>query len=489
MNFRALLCAVKLLSERIQQHTLWNAPLCYPAVRFFTAIVAIPLFNAVLLDIAVWIVCLTALLAFARLSATHPATPYLIFHGWFFTGRSLAILNGAPTLFSWHGGDPLTPNEIARAVLLADAALIAMTGAWVLASRRNASGEPQFQFEPMPLRRDLVSLVAAFAIPLGTIAMLLWSRVPGLEAPGFAARWAGSNWAVVSESWVGLALLALIYSYGLKMVLVAPFAAYLVLAAYQGNFRFRLLIPAILLVQIYVDQQGKRWPSIKACIALLGCAVLFFPLKEIGQSLQSGGEPAAIWQGVERQIMDVFHGTHPDEMILDELASTLTLADQRGKLLWGRTYSGILTVAVPRQWWPEKPGLADFEKEISTAGRPMATDGMVVTMLGELYVNFWYPGVILLSFATAYLLGRAFDAAYRRGYFTLARFTYLLVACNLIQVFRDGLISLFVFLAINMMPLMAIMILHFFYPSRVVRSSPLLQTPRVRTRGTEQTAS
>ncbi len=431
-----------------------------------------------------------ALLAFARLSATHPATPYLIFHVWFVTGRSLAILNGAPTLFSWPGADPVNANEIARAVLLADTALIAMTIALILAAPRNSRGsESQFRFEPIPLRRDLIRLVAAFAIPIGAIAIFLGSKLPGVATSGLAASWADSNWIVVAESWVGLGLLALIYCHGFKMVLVAPLAAYFGLAAYQGNFRFRLLIPLILLVQIYVDRQGKRWPSAKACIALLACAVLFFPLKEIGKGLQSGGELIAIWQNVERQIADVFRGTHPDEMILDELASTLTLADQHGKLFWGRTYSGILTVAVPRAWWPEKPGLADFEKEISTPARPIAADGMVVTMLGEFYVNFWYPGVILLSFATAYLLGRAFHAAYRRGYFTVSRLAYLLVACNLIEVYRDGLISLFVFPVINMMPLVAIVILHIFYPSREVRSSPLLQTPRVRARSAEQTVS
>jgi hypothetical protein len=99
---------------------------------------------------------------------------------------------------------------------------------------------------------------------------------------------------------------------------------------------------------------------------------LLLSLKGIGRDLQSGAEPAVVWERAERQIADVFRGTHPDEMILDELASTLTLADQHGKLYWGRTYAGILTVAVPRQWWPGKPGLAYFEKEISTAGRPIS---------------------------------------------------------------------------------------------------------------------
>lgn len=466
-------------------------PLWYSAGRFlFAARLPLTLLNTVLLDLSVWALCVIALLAFARLSATHPATSYLIFHAWFISARSIAVLNGAPSLFSWPGGDPVGGNEISRAVLLADVALIAMTCAWILAAHRSAGhGESQSHFESMPLRRDIVQFVAALVIPIGATALLLWSKIPGFDGPEFAANWSDSNWAVVAQSWMGLGLLALIYVNGFKPALTVPFAAYIGVVAYQGNFRFRFFIPLLLLLQIYIDRHDRKWPSLKTCAALFTCAILFFPLKGIGQALQAGVEPSAIWQNTEREIAEVFRGTHPDETILDQFASALTLADQHGKLFLGRTYLGILTVAVPRYWWPEKPGLADFEKEISTAGRPIGADGMVVTMLGEFYVNFWYPGVILLSFAAAYVLGWAFDAAYRRGYFTLARFTYLLVACNLIQVFRDGLVSLFVFVVINMMPLTVIFILHFFYPSRVARSTPLLQTRRVRARGTEQTVS
>ena len=462
-------------------------PLCYSARRFlFATRLPLSLLNTVLLDLSVWVFCVVALLAFARLSVTHPATSYLIFHGWFVSARTIAILSGAPTLFSWLGGDPVSADEISRAVVLADAALIAMTFAWILAANRNSVRGEGSVFEAVPLRRDIIQLVVAFVMPVGAITLLLWSIVPGFDAPQFATNWAGSNWTVVAQSWVGLGLLALIYAYGFRLVLIAPFAAYLALVAYQGNFRFRLLIPAILLVQIYADRRGKRWPSLKTTTALLGCAVLFFPMKGIGEGLQAGAEPAALWRAAEHEIADVLRGAHPDEMILDQFASALTLADQHGKLFLGKTYAGILTVAMPREWWPGKPGLADFEKEISSPGRPIAADGMVVTMLGEFYVNFWYPGVILFSFIVAYASGSAFHAAYRRSYFTLARFAYLLVACNLIQVYRDGLISLFVFVVINMMPLTAIVLLHFLFRSHSVRSAPIVQTPRVRQPSQEQ---
>jgi hypothetical protein len=94
----------------------------------------------------------------------------------------------------------------------------------------------------------------------------------------------------------------------------------------------------------------------------------------------------------------------------------------------------------------------------------MGEAGMIVTLLGESYANFGYFGIILIPFLTAYWLGRAYFRAYRNSYFSVARFFYLMIACNLIQVYRDGLISIVVFTFINMMPLALIVLLHYLLP-------------------------
>ena len=395
----------------------------------------------------------------------------------------MSILNGATTLFSWPGASTVTQQEISRAVMLSDVALLVMTCAWILAAHRAA----HLQFVKMRvnsrvLNPAILNAVAAIGIPIGCAAMLFWSKIPRIPTPLLSGDWANSNWPVIAQTWTGLSLLALIYWYGFRPGLAVSLAAYLSWVLYQGNFRFRLLIPVILLVQIYLDRRGRRWPRLFGIAVLLICGLLFFPLKGIGQRLQSGDALADVWRNTRSEITNVVHGDHPDETILDQLASTLTLADAHGKLYWGRTYAGLLTVAVPRQWWREKPGLTEYEKEISTTERPMAQNGMVVTMLGEFYLNFSYFGVVVLSFVVAYLTGSWFHAAYRRGYFTLGHFTYLLVACNLIQVFRDGLISLFVFTVINMMPLTLMAALHLVRTSRNSFRQPILQTPRVRER-------
>lgn len=446
------------------------------------------LYNAVLVDLTLWLACFGVLLRFANLSLTHPATPYLAFHGSLVTTRAIAILNGAKTAFSWRGALPVSHQEIVRAVLLADLALIAMTCAWTIVAQRTSS-YPRPLRASRSLRLDIVRAVAWIAIPAGCTAMLLWSKLPGLPSNVPVGEWATSSWVVIAQTWAGIGLLALIYCYGFRPLLLVAIAVYLGVMIYQGEYRFRLLIAVILLLQIYVDRQRRRWPKFSIAIVLVLPGLLLFPLKGIGKDLQSGEGADRIWQDLRYNVEDALRGNHPDQMILDEFAAALTLADQHGELYWGRTYSGRLTVAVPRQWWPDKPGLADFEKEISTPERPFAECGMVVTMLGEFYLNFSYVGVIVLSFLVAYAMGSWYSAAYRHGYFTVARFMYLIVACSLIQVYRDGLISLFVFTVINMMPLAAIVLLHLLLPSSAsvaAPARPMLNVPRVRLRDQEQ---
>jgi hypothetical protein len=79
-----------------------------------------------------------------------------------------------------------------------------------------------------------------------------------------------------------------------------------------------------------------------------------------------------------------------------------------------------------------------------------------------------------MAFLTAYWLARIYFRAYRRSYYSVVRFSYLLIACNLIQVYRDGLMSLFIFTVVNMMPLSAIVFLHLVRPLKPERPPALM---------------
>jgi len=220
------------------------------------------------------------------------------------------------------------------------------------------------------------------------------------------------------------------------------------------------------LIQIYLDRQKLRWPSVYVFCLLLALMLLFFPLKNIGQLAQEGENVTVIVDTSKESINTALVAEAPDQQFLDQFACALTLIDDAGRFYYGATYLNILTLPIPRQWWPEKPTVADYLQEISTPSRPIKEASMIVTFLGESYVNFGYFGIVLLPGVVAYCLARVYFRAYRSNYFSVARFAYLLVACNLIQVYRDGLVSIVIFTWVNMMPLMVIVLLHWILPTK-----------------------
>ena len=428
---------------------------------------------AIACDLAVLATCIVALWRFCDVRHSHPAVIYLFFHIYTVTLRASKILTGAPTLFStWgYGYDGVGQDEIARAVLMADLTLAAMIVGWIIASRSYAKAiEDGMRPRSRPLNVSFIWLVVVIGLAVGLAGILYLSKLPG-STPNEAVDlgdWQESSWLSITQTWPGLCLLALIYWYGFRWWLLSPMAVYLALMSYQGYHRFRVVIPVIMLVQIYLDRHRRKWPTLATMSILAALALLFFPLKAIGMMAQWGYSATDIVRNSTEIVETALSGEHDDEGFLDQLASAVTLVDLRGKFYWGEPYFALVTLPVPRQWWKEKPTPVDYIEDFSTKGRPMRECGMIATIVGESYANFGYPGILAIPFLLAWFLGRLYASAYSNHYFTVARFGYLMLACNLIQVFRDGVVSMVMFTAVNMMPLAVILLLHKFSPAPAV---------------------
>jgi hypothetical protein len=256
-------------------------------------------------------------------------------------------------------------------------------------------------------------------------------------------------------------ILAYIYYYGFKRLPLILLAVYLLIIVAQGFHRFRVVVPVLMLAQIYLDRRRLPWPPGWMLAGLLILGVLFFPLKVIGRMLQEGASFESMGAVVTETTERVMEGQSGDQMFLDQLASGLTLIDINRKLYWGTPYLVLITLPIPRQWWPGKPGMDVYMEEISIPSRPMKEMGMTATLIGEAYANFGVLGVILVPPILAAVLLSMYRRAYRAGYYTVPRLAYVLVSVNLIRVYRDGLVSLVVFAFVNAMPLTVIVLLHF----------------------------
>lgn len=424
-------------------------------------------------DLLIISICSIVLMRYGRLSHSHPGTIYLFFHSYTFTLRLIGLAFGSPTLFSQYMlfFEPITEDEIVRAAILGDVALVVMTIAWIRASMDDMK-KVRKHHDLLKEGRQNLSLkhiwsVVVIAFPLGLFGLWAFTNLPGIEIERVElGEWQSSSWFFITQVWAGLALLALIYWYGFRWWLMIPMSLYLFVMAIQGYHRFRVIIPAILLIQIYLDRRKLKWPPIYVMGFMILLMLLFFPLKEIGKLAQQGEDIVQIVDSSKESINSALAGKAPDHQFLDEFACGLTLTDAAGKHYYGTTYLALVTLPIPRQWWPEKPGLADYLHDMSIPSRPMDEMGMIITFLGESYINFGYLGIVFIPALLAYFLGRAYFRAYRSNYFSVIRLSYLLVACNLIQVYRDGLTSIVVFTWVNMMPLMIIVLLHYILPVR-----------------------
>lgn len=436
------------------------------------------LYQAMFLDSFVVVTCAILLWKYARVSALHPGFVYILFHVLVFTSRVYSVLAGSPTLFTGSGQDvlPVSEQEIAWATNLADLALISMTAAWikVAADDRRKYGVPTTNVLPDPsgamLSERVIWIVGAIAAPIGVVALIYFGYTPTLEIHKVdLGDWNSSSWTMIAQNWTGLVLLSLIYYYGFRKVFVVPMCAYLLIMAVQGFDRFRVVLPLLYLVLVWLSRKGKKWPA----LWMLGCALavlaVLFPLKIIGRMVQNGEPVSDIAEVTSNMISDAASGRSTDQMILDEFASTVSLVDDSDHYYYGTLYYPLLVLPVPRQWWPDKPAINWYQHELSTPSRPMALSGMVPTLHGESYANLGVLGIILISYVSAYYLGWFYFTALRKSYFSVYRFIYIMVACNLIQVFRDGLISLVMFTLVNMTPLVAIAVLSYlsFRPNRL----------------------
>lgn len=444
-----------------------------------------------LLDVSTVVVCVLLLLRYAQLRHSHPAVVYLTYHLMVVTSRLAGLAAGAPPLFSIDltRYSPMRPAEIMRAASASDFALVVMTLTWIAVARAERR-RARHRSQPMLLRPRIVRLAAGVTFSVGLIGVFALAKLPWSEtAPMDLGEWGTSSWIKITQEWPVLGLIALVYVKGFSPALVPPIAGYLVVMAYQGFHRNRIVIPLLLLTQIYLDRRGRKWPTGRAMVTLAAIVLLFVPLKSIGKLAQEGRSLGEISSQVREQLEAALRGRAPDQMVLDQFAAGVTLTDDVGARFMGRTYLGLLTLPIPRPLWQGKPGLADHLRVISTPERPMADMGAVLTFLGEAYINFGVVGLLLNPILIAYGLGRFYHAAYRTPYMSVLRFTYLLTAANLIVIFRDGLVSLVGFAMVTMMPLFAIAVWHAVAarPRRVARRRrvvsrpvPVMGTPRRR---------
>jgi hypothetical protein len=273
-------------------------------------------------------------------------------------------------------------------------------------------------------------------------------------------------------------LLALVFVKGFRYIIVIPICVYLAVVGLQGYHRYMIVLPLLGLSALYLQGKGRKWPTYMMIILGIFMISIFPKLKYIGLAVRAGDYSDAV-----NLTANVFYPASDldsrspkkftSEEFLDQYAGALTMIDYYGKVYNGSTYLAILTLPIPRGLWPDKPGLADHTREIATAERPYDQEGRIITYIGESYLNFRYPGVVLIPFSLGFGLCYWCLVATTGPWLRLNRYLYVMAFMAFIQLFRDGVLSLPLFSVIHNLPALFILAAHLFLGRKLlVQDSP-----------------
>lgn len=410
-------------------------------------------------DLLVFVLCTFTLFKYGKLSILHPATTYLIFHLFVFTSRLGLLILGAKVFLSEQTSyfSEIQNHELVKAVLLADVGFIAMTIAWVLEMNREVNKNRVDS--PILLDSSVVRNVLFFTIPLGIWGIFSQLYIPflGKNQADFGA-WQDSSYLVNTQNWLLLSLLIIVFMKGFQKYSVGFIGLCLFILAFQGQHRYRILIPCVFLLMLYLYRQQKKWIPLKIVFLILFGVVVFLPMKYIGKLVQQGATITELIAFSSEYGESLALGANADFSFLDMYASTLTLIEQSSGYYYGSTYLTLFLAPIPRQFWENKPSLMQWMTDISTTNRNLRELGAVATLYGESYANFGYLGIVFIPFLLAKYSTRWYKNVTHTHPQSANLFLYLYFTAISVQIYRDGLNAIFMFLWVYNMPGFAVYI-------------------------------
>lgn len=387
-----------------------------------------------------------------RLTFYNPMFWILLYHAVMVSFRLIQIEVYDSPLFQFDR--PITKDEIFRAVLFSDLVLIVFCFAYWLSF--NSKFPNSSRFSPLSIDYSAkVLLVILFGI--GIISFVKYFYIPSVFVDNVnLERENSSSLLYYANSWILYGLILLIYIRGFKKVYIIMAILFMVAIALQGESRFRLLLPVIMLISIFLYKNGLIFPKIKyLVIGVFFVVFLFFPMKRIAWAVQGGGDFSDILEISTTSSQNISKGENTELMLLDMYAATLSIIDQTNKIWLGETYLGVIYMFVPRSLWPNKPTLTQWMYDISSSQRNLSQMGTTPSIIGESYANFRILGVIFIPLFYGLFMFRfyrkilALNNRKPNALFLL----YMIYLAITVQVLRDGMISFFVFPLISFAPL------------------------------------
>jgi hypothetical protein len=410
------------------------------------------------IDVVVLLGCFWCVWESSDRSIFNPALWWIGFHTFTITLRLFALRDGARTS---HYIGIHSSMELIRAGLAADIALLGITAATVLLSYRSSDlAAMRASRHPAPLNGRLGIVIVLICIPLSLIVIAKYdiatriAAVNGIDITGADSDLLSqTTYPFVIGGFAILSAVILCAMKGFKGWLIGLLIPLLILTSVVCTRAF-FVMPLIMC--FFILQTRRRQTSIPLpwMIGLIVLGAVWYIYKPVSQTIDSGGNLKDVYVSVQSYLREkATDDPSLDTEFLDMQATYMGSADELGRRYYGSTVLPLLTLPIPRFLWPEKPRNNSYSEELSTGERTIFYTGMTPNLSGESYLNFGWFGCAFIPFLYMWAMQVCFQRVSDDDIRSSSRLLYMVFLVAMVQIYRDGLNSIFLYPILYMAPL------------------------------------
>lgn len=388
-----------------------------------------------------------------QLTLFHPTAVYLAFHVIVFCLRP-TFVHFYDFDFVWHYMK-LGPKsaDMELALWLSSAGLVVFAIAFAVV----AAKAPPLAFEPKPApsrhaRRAFFWTALVFA-PAG-LASILLAKPSGETIDGVYIMTGTSGYLNDLQNVLIPVCILLVLMARWRWWSYLPFAGYLVFRMSQGWGRWTFVLSCFLFVLAWLWDHGRKFPPLRFLLPAPFVLVLFLNMSHDRMFFRNwleGRESANVARANAARDWRAKWDTL-DFANYDFLTYIVTYVPRRTKTYtYGAQYLQLFTEPIPRALWKNKP-----------IGQPVKLfdlndygdfNGLTPSLVGDGWMSGGWFGALLTMGLVGGGLGFAFRWFARNQDVVHKACAFLIINAMVVQLFRDGGISIFKFLLFALAPL------------------------------------
>lgn len=412
---------------------------------------------AVVLQGMIWLAAAAAFFGRRQATLFHPCTLYLAFHGIVFVLRPLAVhfLN-FDLMWNYIGFYP-SPEDLLRALAASSASLVVFLAACLRAGKAAIVMPPSAgrRFREQEIRGLLIT--AGLLAPL--IAYSIYETASGIkkERVGSIYILSGAGGYIVESQQMALPLIAsIIWVYRFRLWTFSLALFYVAYRVWFGWARWTIIVFVLLLVLLFCWQRRRLWLPVWMLLLFLPVFILFNALghsRSLFKMILKGAPLVKESTAECRTFSELLKRTLDtvDFANLDELTYVMAVVPARtGTYTYGVQYLALFTEPIPRHLWRDKPVGAPLGFfNLNAYGNFF---GLVVGLPGDGWLSGGWLGMCLTMAAAGWVVGRAHRWLWQNRENQFRVLIYMTGLAALIQLYRDGGISVLKFLLFLWLP-------------------------------------